>query len=605
MIYAWCQFLDHDIDLTPGIFSEGDPGGVLAGQFDIPVPTGDPYFDPAGTGTQVIRLRRSAFDPATGTGADNPRQQVNVVTAWIDGSQIYGSDAETAANLRTLVGGRLKTSPGDDGVIGTGDDLLPYNSGTYFPDGTLPMDNDAGIVADDRLFAAGDSRANENAELTSLQTLFVREHNRIADALARSDPRLDDEAIYQKARAQVVGELQSITYNQWLPALLGRGALRPYRGYDPSVNPGIANEFSTAAFRLGHSQLGDDVEFLDGDGLPVADEIPLSRAFFNPTVVEENGIASMLKYLASDPSSELDGTIVNSVRNFLFGPPGAGGLDLASLNIQRGRDHGLADYNTIRAAYGLPRVADFAEITSDAGVRDKLRSLYGSVDKIDAWVGALAEDHVGGGSTGPLVRAVLSDQLARLRSGDRFWYQRAFDGRALRDLERTTLPDVIRRNTSLTNLQDDAFFFRVGIAGTVFGDADRDGSPDRRERGLDGRTVELLDAGTGKLIASTTTDARGRYSFDVLDGLGLGRFQVRTTLASGKVQTTTARTVALTRGETFATRVDLGVASGRGRPARVAEDHASRPAAVAGTPDTVASTARFPTMGRRRNRRNA
>ncbi|HEX8204004.1 MAG TPA: peroxidase family protein, partial [Isosphaeraceae bacterium] len=414
MIYAWGQFLDHDIDLTP----TASP----AASFNIPVPAGDPSFDPAGTGTRVVPLSRSLADPATGTSASNPLQQVNVVTAWIDGSQVYGSDAATAEKLRTHVGGRLKTSPGADGVIGTSDDLLPLNTSSFFTTGTLPMANDAHRVPDDALFAAGDVRANENIELTSLHTLFVREHNRLADALRRANPRLDDEAIYQMARAQVIGELQAITYNEWLPALLGPRALPAYRGYDPTVNPGIATEFSTAAFRFGHSQLGDDVEFLDDNGLPVVDEVPLSDAFFNPPLLTANGIDPILKYLASDPSSEVDPTVVTSVRDFLFGPPGSGGLDLASLNIQRGRDHGLADYNTIRAAYGLPRVTSFAQITADVAVQDKLRALYGTVDDIDAWVGALAEDHVAGGSTGPLIRAVLADQFARLRDGDRFWY---------------------------------------------------------------------------------------------------------------------------------------------------------------------------------------
>ncbi|MDB5350209.1 MAG: hypothetical protein JWN86_1456 [Planctomycetota bacterium] len=235
MVYAWGQFIDHDLDLTPG--------ASPALPFNISVPAGDPSFDPTGTGTQVIPLSRSLTDPATGTSMSNPLQQVNVVTAWLDGSQVYGSDAATATKLRTLVGGRLKTSPGPDGVIGTADDLLPYNNSTYFPDGALPMANDAHLVPDSQLFAAGDVRANENDELTSLQTLFVREHNRIADALGRANPGLADETIYQMARARVIGEMQAITYNQWLPALLGPGALRSYRGYNPAVNPGIANEF--------------------------------------------------------------------------------------------------------------------------------------------------------------------------------------------------------------------------------------------------------------------------------------------------------------------------------------------------------------------------
>src|SRR5207248_3443948 len=132
------------------------------------------------------------------------------------------------------------------------------------------------------------------------------------------------------------------------------------------------------------------IEFLDNHGLPVADEVALSQAFFNPPLLVANGIDSVLKYLSSDPSSEVDTLVVNSVRNFLFGPPGAGGLDLVSLNIQRGRDHGLADYNTMRAAYGLPRVTDFTQITANADVQAKLKSLYGSVNNIDPWVGALA-----------------------------------------------------------------------------------------------------------------------------------------------------------------------------------------------------------------------
>src|SRR5919202_4438537 len=132
------------------------------------------------------------------------------------------------------------------------------------------MANDAHLVPNDQLFAAGDVRANENIELTSLHTLFVREHNRIADAISRANPGLDDETVYQMARARVIAEMQAITYNEWLPALLGPGALQPYRGYDPTVNPGIANEFSTAAFRLGHSLLGNGVQFLGNDGRPVA-----------------------------------------------------------------------------------------------------------------------------------------------------------------------------------------------------------------------------------------------------------------------------------------------------------------------------------------------
>src|SRR3954451_15383054 len=98
-VYAWGQFIDHDLDLT-GAASPAEA-------FNVAVPSGDAYLDPAGTGTQQVFLNRSQYDPATGTGRRNPRQQVNTITAWLDGSVVYGSDATRAAALRTFAGGHL------------------------------------------------------------------------------------------------------------------------------------------------------------------------------------------------------------------------------------------------------------------------------------------------------------------------------------------------------------------------------------------------------------------------------------------------------------------------------------------------------------------
>ncbi len=387
------------------------------------------------------------------------------------------------------------------------------------------------------------------------------EHNKIADRIKQANPSFSDETIYQLARAEVIAELQAITYNQWLPDVLGDNAVSPYRGYQANVNSSISNEFATAAFRLGHSMLGDDVEFLDANGNKVADAVSLSDSFFNPGLLSANGVESVLKYLSSDPSSEVDTKIVNSVRNFLFGAPGQGGFDLASLNIQRGRDHGLADYNTMRTYYGLPRVTSFAQITSNTDLQQKLQSLYGSVNKIDAWVGALAEDHVRGGSTGILVKTILQNQFERLRNGDRFWYENTFNPRDARRLDSTTLTDVIRRNTTLSNIQQDTFFFRIGINGTTFADANGNGKLDRTERGLESRKVELISVEDGSVISVSATDRRGDYSFDVAAGMRLGQYQVRETRLDGTTQVSSVITI--TRGETFVHGVNFAEAGRR------------------------------------------
>jgi hypothetical protein len=441
-IYEFGQFLDHDFGLAAGGTTES---------FDVLVPAGDPYFDPASTGTSLIFLDRSAFDPRTGTR--NARQQINTVTAFIDGSQVYGSDAERAAWLRAFTGGRLKSRQTDVG------ELLPLN------DGTQANDNPVGLPAT-ALVVAGDRRANEQPGLTVLHTVFLREHNRLARILALLHPRWNDETLYQEARRIVGAELQSITYNEFLPALLGRKLPR-YRGYRSDVHPGLSNLFATAAYRFGHSQVGPDIGVVDARFVEI-DSVELADAFFNPGVIPAvGGIDPIVRYMAVDGAQHVDTTIVGALRNFLFGPPGAGGFDLASLNIQRGRDHGLQDYNRVRLDYGLRPVRSFSEITSDPARAATLQQLYRSVDDVDPWVGMLAEDHAPGASLGRTASAVLVDQFTRLRDGDRFWYQNdQFDPVTLALIERTRLADVLQRNSGVTGLQPAMFYAEaLGDAG--------------------------------------------------------------------------------------------------------------------------------------------
>jgi hypothetical protein len=193
--------------------------------------------------------------------------------------------------------------------------------------------------------------------------------------------------------------------------------------------------------------------------------ISLADSFFDPVLLtNSHDLNVILKGLASQKAEEIDNRIVDAVRNFLFGPPGAGGFDLASLNIQRGRDHGLSDYNTTREAFGLARVTSFAQITSNVTVQNELASLYGTVDNIDLWVGGLAEDHLRGSSVGPLFTTIMVDQFTRVRDGDRFFFENdpSFSGEQKRELEHTTLADIIRRNTGIRNIQDNVFFVRGG-----------------------------------------------------------------------------------------------------------------------------------------------
>ena len=433
-VYEFGQFLDHDIGLAKG--------GALEA-FNISVPSGDTSFDPTSTGTQIIPFTRSAFDPTT--GITSPRQQINTVSSYIDASQVYGSDPVRAAWLRSFSGGHLKVVQAEYGA------MLPYN------DGTLANDNPLGLPVTS-LYAAGDARANEQPGLTTLHVAFLREHNWQADRLHSLHPTWGDEHLYQEARRIVGAELQVIVYKEFLPALLGRN-LPAYTGYKSWVNPGISNSFATAAYRIGHSMVGPDIGLLDANFQEVG-QIDLANGFFNPLAIPgAGGIQPIIRYFVTDTEQTIDCKIVDPLRNFLFGPPGAGGLDLAALNIQRGRDHGLGDYNTVRHDFGLAKVTSFSQITSKAALAQQLQSLYGSVNNIDPWVGMLAEDHVQGSSVGPTHMAAIIDQFVRLRDGDRFWYQNAgFTTSDIQMIENTKLSDVLFRTSGVAGLPSNAFF---------------------------------------------------------------------------------------------------------------------------------------------------
>ncbi len=466
--WQWGQFIDHDLDLT-GPASPAEP-------FNIAVPTGDNFFDPGSDGNKEIRLDRSVFTlDSTGT-----RQQLNEITAFIDGSVVYGSDPVRAADLRSNDGsGKLRTSTAANGEI-----LLPFNTSNL-------SNATAGTGAASDFFIAGDVRANEQIGLTATHTLFMREHNRLADELKTRldtlDPSLvsmrdsaistpgngiDDEGdfIYEAARKVVGAQIQKITYEEFVPVLLGPGALPTFTGYDESIDPGISNAFSTAAFRVGHTMLPGDLlrsHDLSGTG---ATSIALRDAFFNPQEVVTDGVDSLLTGMLVQPAQEVDTRIVDDVRNFLFGLPGAGGFDLASLNIQRGREHGLPAYNDYRELFGLGRAIEFTDITGgDASLAALFDSIYnGDIDAVDLWIGGLAEQHVNGGLVGETFWYILADQFARLRDGDRFTFliDDIMDELTVIDPgfeEHTRLNYLIERNTHYVGMPDSMFMLPTGV----------------------------------------------------------------------------------------------------------------------------------------------
>jgi hypothetical protein len=432
MIWVWGQFLDHELDFTPTNSEEAENIITKKKEEDK---------------NEEFPERTIKFNRSKHIQNISPREQPNIITSYTDASNVYGSTTERSFYLRRLDGsGKIKTS-----LSKNNEELMHYNTNKIM-NSALPG------IKPEELFLAGDIRSNENVLLSALHTLFVREHNRLCDLIINNDVSLvgKEELIYQKARKILGGIMQKITYDEFLPSLLGSKMFSSYSGYNKNIDTSIATEFSTVGFRLGHSMLSSKIQI----GSNPEDTLELKDLFFKPEYLYDNGIDDLLLGATKTLMKKIDNQIIDDVRNFLFGSPTELNLlDLAALNIQRGRDHGIPGYNTVRERYGLLKKNTFSEITSNKELQEKLETLYGSPNYIDPWIGALCEDHVADSAVGELISAILIEQFRRVRDGDRFWYEndKSLGTFELNIINNSKLSDVIIRNTNISSLQKNVF----------------------------------------------------------------------------------------------------------------------------------------------------
>ena len=375
------------------------------------------------------------------------REHINRISHYIDASMVYGSNKETQTALRSFSGGLLKTT-------GTGKGDLPFST-----------KKDA---RGDPLFMAGDDRVNEHTGLVVIQTLFHREHNRIARKLSRLNPCWGDEELYQEARKIMGAIIQIITYNEYLPVLYGEKWFDFYIGrfkyYSSYTSPTVSNVFATAPFRFGHSQIRNTFSRLDKLYRPLdIGSLDLADGFFNPSEYYRSGRTDpILQGLVTDEAGENDEFLSEGVASLLItSPTSIIATDLAAVNIQRGRDHALPPYRRwedlcikkfgIRPSFSQPStVAKFKELYGDYGFRHGM----------DLWLAGLAEKHLDGSSIGPTFACLLAETFKAIRDGDRFWWEKpgVFTVSQRSTLSKVTLSQVICESSDgIKDIQPKAF----------------------------------------------------------------------------------------------------------------------------------------------------
>ncbi|XP_021933010.1 peroxidasin isoform X6 [Zootermopsis nevadensis] len=471
MVMQWGQFLDHDLDhAIPSVSSESWDGidckrscEYAAPCYPIEVPPNDPRV----TNRRCIDFFRSSA--ICGSGQTSvffdtvmPREQINQLTSYIDASQVYGFSEEVARDLREFRNnhGLLR-----EGIrLPNHKSLLPLADSQPNDCRRDPLESDIGC------FLAGDIRSNEQLGLLAMHTIWFREHNRVATELRHINPHWDGDMLYHEARKIVGAEIQHITYKQWLPLVLGGegiSMLGEYKGYDPTVNPSISNVFATAALRFGHSLINPVLQRLNKTfGTIPEGDIPLQKAFFSPwRIVEEGGVDPLLRGLFAVPAKlKKPHQMLNTeLTEHLFEVAHAVALDLAAINIQRGRDHGIPGYNAWRTFCNLSEAHTFEDLRneiSSQSLRDALKELYGHPGNLDIWVGGILEDQLDGAKMGPTFRCLLVEQFRRLRDGDRFWYENpsVFKPEQLTQIKQVSLGRVLCDNgDDISDVTKDVF----------------------------------------------------------------------------------------------------------------------------------------------------
>ncbi|MCP9265997.1 hypothetical protein DINM_021442 [Dirofilaria immitis] len=476
MMKQWGQFLAHDIEHTaPGLARQTYMKGAICNKtcenldpcYNVPMPIEDPRMQ-GEKKPEILCIEVERSSATCGSGQTGPiyrqltyREQMNIyvfqipfskLTAFIDGSAIYGSAEVDALDLRDLFG--------DHGLLRF--DIVSETQKPYLPferESSMECRRNRSHENPISCFLAGDYRANEQLALLSMHTLWLREHNRIATKFLEINPHWDGEIIYQETRKLIGAMLQVITYEHWLPKVLGPDGyaelIGPYRGYDSEVNPTLSNSFSAAALRFGHTIVNPILYRLDKNFEPIKEgHIPLHEAFFAPErLLSEGGIDPLLRGLFAMPMKvPKEQQLVNrELTHKLFSRVEESMYDLATINIQRGRDHGLPGYVAFRrwCNFSVPETwDDLADDIPDNNVRATLKELYGHPGNIDLWVGLILERRLAGALVGPTIGCILGDQFRRLRTGDRFWYENegVFTPLQLQQIRKTTLAAVLCNN---------------------------------------------------------------------------------------------------------------------------------------------------------------
>ncbi|KAI5100464.1 dual oxidase 1 isoform X2, partial [Silurus meridionalis] len=446
--------------------------GCPAEFMTIPVPQDDPVFGQNSTKQVLLQFLRVQWDHNSGQSPNNPRRQVNQVTAWIDGSSIYGTTSSWCDALRSFQGGLLS--------VGSSSDMPKKTvSGNFMWSAPNPC---TGQTGPEGLYEFGNAWANENIFTVAEAIVWFRYHNYLSTQLHKEHPSWSDEELFQNARKRVIATFQNIAIYEWLPAYLGV-SVPSYPGYQKSVDPGISPEFQIVTTCLDLTLLPSGVYMrnktchyrkvvnIDGSTSPALRSCNNFWSRDNPNLKSGQDIDDLIMGMASQISEREDNIIVEDFQDYMYGSLQLSRTDAVAMAIQRGRDFGLGSYNQVRETLNLPPVKTWEELNPSLNKTNhelflELAKLYGNdINRLELLVGVLLELNNG---PSPLISSIVLDQFERIRNADRFWFENQQNGlfteEEIQAIQQTKYSDVLLSITSAEggDIQEDVFFWLNG-----------------------------------------------------------------------------------------------------------------------------------------------
>ncbi|XP_047529182.1 uncharacterized protein LOC125065554 isoform X2 [Vanessa atalanta] len=315
------------------------------------------------------------------------RDQMNLATSVLDGSALYGSSEKELRSLRLYDAGKMDV--------------------------------------------ASCRKCNDGSPTAPLYKTLLAEHNRIAGELYSMNPFWEDNALFLEARRAIAAVIQHITYNEFLPVLLGEVGMAKaelkltslgfWRGYSSSNRAGAYAELVSVA--------------------PIFDAM-MNEKLINTTVT----------------LNDLVKTSAHQVSRF---------TPSAQWHLNRARDHGVPSYlKVLRMCDPMANIksyADFEKLGFDRTHQEMMADMYRNADDIELMMAGAMEKPASGAVIGSTLACVLAMQFANLKKSDRFWYENdlppsSFAPEQLAAIRKVSLSGLLcAADDSLDNVQPKAF----------------------------------------------------------------------------------------------------------------------------------------------------